>query len=154
MADAGASSPEWATGDAKLDLSELIITRSGDLEISQSEISQRTADPECAKRGGRFLSGATVSQHWNNKPPMKELPKPATARAFAYALECSVAEIYIAALHTIGILQVDGPDASRIFIAHANGWASDQWRQIVHAMRTSAQQTSEELTRMEQSGGN
>lgn len=136
-----------------MNLSELIITRSVDYKHPQTVISTRTAEPECAELGGKFLERTQINQYWHNKPPLKRPLEPPTVISLAYALDCTELEVWIAILYTIGALKEEGPRSSAWVIVPGNGFTADQKQQIVHAAQAAADEVVARLTRTEQSQG-
>lgn len=133
-----------------MNLSGLMITRSTDLNITQAEISARTSDEKCAALGGTVISRQRVHQLWHNKPEIKVLQPRPTVVALAYALECTELEVYVANLHTIGVLQADGPQGTRFIAVAVNGFTEDEMQRIVHAGQAAMDQEKVRITRMEQ----
>lgn len=133
-----------------MDLSQLLITRSAELGINQKCIVDRTHEPACAKAGGRRLSRPHISQLWRNDPMMIHVPEPPTVAALAYALECTKLEVYLAALHTIGVWKSDGPGGIRILTFGTNGLTVDQIERVVRAGESAMAREVDLLTRTEQ----
>jgi transcriptional regulator with XRE-family HTH domain len=133
-----------------MELSEFMETRSRDLGITQSEISTRTGEKKCAKAGGRALSRPRVNQLWHNKPEMRVLPPESTIIALAYALKCDPGAVYVAMLHTIGVLQADGPFGFRFVAVQVNGFDEDEMQRIVHAGQSAMSREADLITRTEQ----
>lgn len=136
-----------------MDLSELMITRSEELGITQKGIVDKTHEPECAQMGGRRLSAALVSQLRNNRPRKILLPEPSTVYALAYALETTPFAIYLAALHTIGVWKSEGPGGMRVLTVGTNGFSFDQMQRIVHTGLLAMAHEAECITQMEQPEG-